>query len=161
MCPDGTYRDKKRGKSSSDCFPCPPGKYCNTASGTDPRSSKSALPDCQDGFYCSGGASTQNQENCPAGHYCPTGTVFPVPCPEGQFKASDGQNTGCDQCTAGQYCHKRGLTAPAGDCLPGFFCPLGSKSPQENLCTAGTYSDATTGFAVCANCLPGTFREVR
>lgn len=33
----------------------------------------------------------------------------------------------CDACPAGRYCDAIALVTPTGSCLPGFYCPSGSK----------------------------------
>lgn len=59
-CPRGTYRGNPYGKDLTDCGPCPAGTYCKNL-GT-------AVPVI-----------------CPAGNFCPEGSIIPYPCPEGTY----------------------------------------------------------------------------
>ena len=51
---------------------------------------------CNAGFYCQGKANVPNPNDgvtgsiCPAGYYCPQGTVNPVPCPAGTYLSYKG-----------------------------------------------------------------------
>lgn len=48
---------------------------------------------------------------CPAGHFCPSGTGYPVPCPPGTFSTLVGLQAEeqCQPCPAGRYCSGAGL----------------------------------------------------
>lgn len=72
-------------------------------------------------YYCTGGSEISTPTNdhsgglCPPGHYCPSGSVSPVPCPPGTYTLQNGA-TECNICPAGKYC------------LPGMIphlCPRG------------------------------------
>ena len=77
---------------------------------------------CTQGYYCSGGAITQNPTGesygdvCPPGHYCPTGTHTPTPCPAGTYLPTTGAviDTDCLDCPGGKYCAITGLTNYTG-----------------------------------------------
>lgn len=67
---------------------CPPGSYCINA-----------IPYlCAKGRYGSvaGLAVIECEADCPAGYFCPPGTVNPFPCPEGSY--STGKVAQCTQC---------------------------------------------------------------
>ena len=55
---------------------------------------------CNKGYYCSGGSSTATPSDgivggkCPAGHYCPVGTMHPIACPVGTFSNGTGNFLG-------------------------------------------------------------------
>jgi hypothetical protein len=55
---------------------------------------------------------------CPAGSYCPEGTISPIKCPIGTFLNYLGAKTRdeCKQCTPGKYCATEGLSLPTGNC---------------------------------------------
>ena len=61
------------------------GKYCSTPG------SVNVTGDCSAGFWCISGAATDSPidgttgRRCPEGHYCPSGTTVPVPCPVGTW----------------------------------------------------------------------------
>ena len=81
-CPEGTYTKKMDAKELSDCIKCPPGSYCEINAVTNVINIKT----CVEGHYCAGGASSATGTGkCKIGHYCPTGTIFPIPCPPGFF----------------------------------------------------------------------------
>lgn len=50
--------------SSTQCLPCPLGKYCLQGSNT-------AGQDCPRGFYCTGSQASAHQNPCPIGTYGP------------------------------------------------------------------------------------------
>lgn len=91
-CPAGTYNSQLYAQSQADCDQCPPGKYCEGG-----EQSYSGL--CDKGYVCTGGQSTATPSNvfyftdyaddksgpCPVGHYCPTGSSFPIPCTVGTY----------------------------------------------------------------------------
>lgn len=37
---------------------------------------------------CVEGAASGTGTQCPAGHYCPTGSIVPVPCPIGTYRSA-------------------------------------------------------------------------
>ena len=65
------------------------------------------VPDgyCDPGYYCPGGQDTASpgQLLCWKGHYCTSGSVLPVLCPNGTYQANEGR-ADCDLCPAGYYC---------------------------------------------------------
>ena len=82
---------------------------------------------CEEGYYCRRYANIQapflgtDADICPMGHYCPTGTADPEPCPKGSFNNMTGLEAigDCIECTAGFYCEEVGMTSPSGLCSPG------------------------------------------
>ena len=74
----------------------------------------SILPFPHVGFFCQGGAETPNPVNviidhdtsndiCPSGYYCPEGTIYPIPCPQGTYSAKNMLKdvSACESCPAG------------------------------------------------------------
>lgn len=116
-------------------IPCPAGTYTLdyvTANECDP---------CDPGFYCPNvGTSDRDENPCPAGSYCPSGSVLPTGCPKGTFGSDTRfQNASqCETCPVGQYCDGDRLTAPSGDCLAGYIC---YGSSQERNPIGETYGD--------------------
>lgn len=58
--------------------------------------------DCVAGYYCEGGANVTApspsaayplNDQCPPGHYCPSGTKYWVQCPPGTYRPSAGEST--------------------------------------------------------------------
>lgn len=87
-CPIGTFNHLKNGGSeATNCYDCLAGNYCSTAG-------KNAVTGlCDAGYYCKTKAEKLTETTdrpgfagpCPIGHYCPQGSVEPVPCPPGTF----------------------------------------------------------------------------
>ena len=80
--------------------------------------------------------------DCPPGHYCPSGTGLSTsfPCPPGTF--NPGYNleheSNCSACTPGSYCFDYGLSTPNGECYGGYYCNGGAISPtprNESVCS--------------------------
>ena len=117
-----------RGATSlSDCYPCPPGKYCDTAGIASPSG------DCSAGYYCPEGSSSSTplQYRCSSGYKCPGGTGEPIPCDPGTYQDSSGQSS-CLACPPGYYCDppfSQKLPCKAGYYCPGndkrYPCPIG------------------------------------
>jgi len=167
-CPVGTFNNEENQIALTDCLTCLPGKYCSAESLVLPQG------DCDPGYYCWEGSISktplvhENPTNipiskfgpCPAGHYCPQGTVEPFECPAGTFNPLTGQDAvgDCQACTAGFYCSSSGLTAVEGSCAPGYYCPVGSKEikPIGKYCAAGQY--CPLGSAVATSCPAGTYQ---
>ncbi|GKT33096.1 uncharacterized protein LOC105348209 isoform X2, partial [Aduncisulcus paluster] len=161
-CSAGTYPDQTDRASCSTCttghycpyateYPiaCPAGTY-NDITGQDDLADCSP---CDAGYYCNQGSSSSTENDCPAEHYCPIGSAYPIPC---GFGETNGMTTGtltnqsvCTDCTAGYYCPEG-----AGEriCPAGYYCPLGTKDYSINECTMGYYSH-TEGFTSDADCV--------
>ncbi|XP_041098352.1 SCO-spondin [Polyodon spathula] len=162
-CPVGTFNPRVRVQDVSGCLPCPPGKYCSAIGLAEPTG------DCLAGFWCKQGAQTRVPSDglsggtCSPGHYCPSGTPSPVPCPLGTVSNSTGGESQdeCQPCSGGFYCDRTGLTAPTGPCAPGFYCSLKSVTPTPAAgntggpCPVGHF--CPPGTAVPVPCLPGTY----
>ena len=105
---------------------------------------------------------------CPRGHYCPEGSIEPIPCRPGTFNPSLGGTAieSCIPCQRGSYCSGAASSPTSclddfyqaelgkAACLPctkGSFCPAGSIRPQDKLCADGTYlltSNTSSPFRV-------------
>eukprot|EP00960_Hanusia_phi_P063233 765413-Hanusia_phi.AAC.1 len=134
FCPSG----------SSSPLLCPAGKYCAYARATFPTGN------CSAGYYC--GAlgndvfqpSHYNQSTgiCPPGTYCPSGTIFPIPCPPGTFSNSSQnvQQEQCLLCPPGHFCPSQRTIVPQ-QCEQGYYCPKGmiQANPPSNICPKGAY----------------------
>lgn len=59
----------------------------------------------------SAGLGVPGNDICPVGHFCPSGTGYPLPCPPGSFSAVTGLEAEeqCQPCPAGRYCSGAGL----------------------------------------------------
>lgn len=81
-------------------------------------------------FYLLIGFSSPGSEGglCPPAHYCPKGSVGPVPCPAGTYTNLTGQSV-CSRCLAGYYCTERTENFTQFPCPPGFYCPDGIVDP--------------------------------
>eukprot|EP00057_Strongylocentrotus_purpuratus_P010951 XP_011665425.1 PREDICTED: proprotein convertase subtilisin/kexin type 5 [Strongylocentrotus purpuratus] len=154
-CMAGSYGTDLEFTKQDDCSNCPIGFYCPAGTSL-PRA-------CPKGYYCPESTWAGDANPFPDGTftevegpeylpcwllYCPSGTDTPQACPAGTFNPSVGQNeetdcTDCTDCTAGYACTTIALVEPDTFCYPGYFCPLGSDSPNAaaNACPAGTFND--------------------
>jgi hypothetical protein len=106
-----------------------------------------------------GGANS----SCPAGSYCPLGSVSPTPCPAGTYNPYNGSTSlsNCLSCPAGKYCSSPGLTAVSGTCSAGYVCMVNATSatPTDGvtgrICPLGNYCPAGTTTALV--CSPGNY----
>ena len=178
-CPVGTYSPDMGLTTAESCVACPAGQYCGSPGLTAPTGP------CNASYYCLNSSTTPQPLTgefggpCPVGHYCPSGTGYPVPCPAGTYNPNThGSSEGnCQPCSAGYFCAQPGLAAPTGTCwggwycpegqaVPnpaayvcpiGFYCPIGSVQPLN--CPAGLYSDTPNQFK-CRLCPSGYFCDV-
>ena len=82
---------------------------------------------CTAGYFCTSGAASSTPTDgvtgniCPAGKYCPQGSIAGEPCPKGTFSNElELMNAGqCQNCTGGYYCDRSGLKAETGECWAG------------------------------------------
>ena len=81
---------------------------------------------------------------CPKGHYCPTGSSFPIPCAAGTYQDEVNQSS-CKTCDEYKYCGEIGLQAVSGPCALGYQCLGGAiyAKPNDYMtgmpCTKGNY----------------------
>lgn len=165
------------GERETNPTPCPAGKYCDDLNG------EIESGDCLSGYYCPSGSSSATQNICQAGSYCPSGSGSEITCqdgshcPEGSSIETDcgvgyycdsnfvreecpignicpsARETGPTLCPEGKYCSSKGLSTESGDCLPGYYCPPGSSSSQQEICPEGSY--CLNGLAT--TCTPGEY----
>ena len=150
VCPNNTISPLGSTVSSACNTLCPPGWWSINGTGFMP------CMECTVGTWSntSGAKSSSTCISCPAGHYCPFGSPYPVPCPAGTFCSgpASGYYSGC---SIGSYC-------PTGSSSP-FECPAGTWSPSNslpcNICPAGTWSSAirATSEATCVTCAAGYY----
>ncbi|WAR28188.1 hypothetical protein MAR_013892, partial [Mya arenaria] len=86
---------------------------------------------------------------CQQGHYCPEGTVNPLPCPQGNYNNMTGQGD-CNPCPAGYYCTEGDSLWGYSLCLEGFYCPEGT-GRNRSWCPEGTFS-IVLGLDDISNC---------
>ncbi|RUS80254.1 hypothetical protein EGW08_011983, partial [Elysia chlorotica] len=155
-CPQGTYGFAVQYDALSDCINCPGGYYCPYNNMTE------AGPQCDAGFYCSGGSSEAAPvaqaygDECPTGHYCPAGSSTPVDCPAGQY-SNTTRSTVCLSCPKGHYCPL--ATSEPLPCPLGYYCGAGTSIATSNPCPVGTYNNETgmNSVADCIDCWPGFY----
>ncbi|KAF0717142.1 hypothetical protein As57867_002460, partial [Aphanomyces stellatus] len=128
------------------CRLCPPGYYGDGANCTL----------CPAGYVCLEGATTPTPQNittdhgypCPAGSFCPNGTVAEVPCPIGTFNPSfKGTSvSACQVCPANTYQYETGKST----CFP---CSKSASSPvgstQCNCIGNHRAFQLSDGFCIC------------
>jgi sugar lactone lactonase YvrE len=98
---------------------CTRGSYCAVAGLSAPNGT------CDSGHYCVTGSSTATQHLCMNGTYCPRGSHQPTVCPDFRLLRVQWSWPTIRFCTAGYYCNVTGLSAVAGGCAAGFYCPDG------------------------------------
>ena len=151
FCPEGSVSP----------IPCLAGHYCN-----DFRLSQVSGA-CHPGYYCTGRAissrpkDTETGDVCPCGHYCPEGSPFPEPCPDGYYSNTTGSRdiTSCRPCDKGSFCSLQGLCEINGLCSAGYYCPEGQSSPRPSdfLCPPGHYCPLGSSRPIA--CDPGYFQD--
>ena len=89
-------------------------------------------------FWFDIGTANYKQNLCPIGHFCPSATTSPEPCPAGTYLSSSGAGhiSDCVHCPPGRYCPKIGSVTSI-PCVNGTYCPNSTVSPK--LCEAGFY----------------------
>ena len=122
-CNPGTYQSNKL---QSSCNECRSGKYCPGKPLVD--------SSVYDGESCNGYSC-----NCIEGHYCPSSSISPIPCPVGTY-GRDGTTSynkveNCITCDAGHFCDTEGLVQMDiinQTCQEGYYCNGGSTSSTPN-----------------------------
>ncbi len=148
-CPNGTFGNATGLVSSAGCYNCPPSKYCDNGA---------VLGDCNAGYFCRYAQNTpspywdlsaygqpadqlaylmtKDGGQCPPGHYCPIGTIDPIPCSNNTVRVDVGgvSQLDCGPCPSGATCARGNpvpvLCAQGKYCIPGLDpidCPLGKK----------------------------------
>lgn len=88
---------------------------------------------------------------CPRGHFCPSGTSHPQPCPAGSYNNLTGQAS-CFPCPAGYSCPENISTYSERPCPAGFSCPrgecLGHQLPEARLSSRGLVQVAGAGVSL-------------
>ena len=93
---------------AQECFTCKEGYECSNSNGislTDYLTAPCLGNYCEiwsDGDY--------RTDACPLGHYCPSGSLFAIPCPIGTIRDTTGANliTDCADVTGGFFADKPG-----------------------------------------------------
>uniref|UniRef100_A0A286XEQ6 Uncharacterized protein n=1 Tax=Cavia porcellus TaxID=10141 RepID=A0A286XEQ6_CAVPO len=101
-CPEGTMSPKEGAVSPRTCLHCPAGSYCPGEGNEKPedstRSATSPTPLENGAFHLNG--------PCPRGHYCPQGTLYPVPCPLGTTRNRPGEHLSCAKLSLLKHCYQ-------------------------------------------------------
>ncbi|KAK5868621.1 hypothetical protein PBY51_009620 [Eleginops maclovinus] len=135
VCPPGSSQP------NAPTNACPPGTLSNRSDLTD----RSQCQQCPARYACLRGTGGIHRPPlfCFAGHYCPSGTMFPTQhkCPVGTWSVHGGleAESECLPCPQGWYC-LAGSSSPSGRCSSGHYCPDGTAYGTQFPCPAGTYS---------------------
>ncbi|XP_031412728.1 zonadhesin-like isoform X3 [Meleagris gallopavo] len=185
-CPAGSYMPQTHGEKCHACpegeycvpgeqpEPCPQGHFCPKgtalpmacpAGSYNPSQRQASCLPCPQGFFCPKNSSSFLDNECSAGHYCPTSTASATqfPCPEGTYNPQNGSSlvSHCIPCERGHYCALTGQASVTGPCLAGFYCSGGSSNPAPtdgllgDVCPKGTYCPMGTAFP--RPCPPGYY----
>ncbi len=158
FCPNGTFSVSLRATSVAACGPCPEGfrciegnpvpipcsfgHYCPPSSPELPcpagtynpvqaATNFSACLGCPGGYLCQYPATgSLDGFPCPAGSFCPPGSLSAVPCGAGRYRShqNGASSDDCSACPGGFTCGN-GTVTPV-PCVQGTYCPPGSSSPS-------------------------------
>ena len=166
-CPPGQWGNETGAKSRSQCSRCPAGRHGDATSASGSVSA-AVCKECEPGRFSGSGAascslcpektfgSTSGLSNascsgtCPAGWYCPRGTITPKPCSPFTFAADVvTKDTTCSACPAHAHCAGGNSVVNR----PGFY-PLYDSPDDLALCAN---SDNHNCFQAClsAEACPG------
>ena len=111
---------------------------------------------------------------CPAGAYCPLGSVAAKECPIGTFNDGLGKTalSDCQACPAEKYCENTGRKSRENlpSCEPGYYCKEGSFTARPGFiiddpgtrvfgfCQEGQFCDGKS--VEPEDCPPGTFNNL-
>ncbi|KAK2153850.1 hypothetical protein LSH36_283g03036, partial [Paralvinella palmiformis] len=133
-CSVGTFGEREGLSHQDNCTICLAGKYCNGEGMVN------VSGPITGGYFSRYGTTTATpmdddstvRGQCPKGHYCPTGSEEPIPCPPGTYGFSWRLSSEdlCTPCGAGKYCPSQNMTADGSDCWPGYYCRSGSPVPD-------------------------------
>ena len=176
-CPAGTFKAEAGLHSPSQCDPCPAGQYCPSGR---PENDNTRPIECPQGTYridtgamslkdciltsigktavALAGQSADATSDCPAGRYCPPGTVQGVEpkCPAGTWSDVPGLNWEyqCKPCSAGKFCDEDGMTSEGPFCPRGYYCPERSITGTKHRCIDGTYRETEGAQCQDSNNVP-------
>ena len=125
--------------------PCLPGTVCN---GIRRRSLMGLFPD-------------RDNDPCPAGKYCPLGSLNPIDCPAGTYSEHPGRgfHYDCTGTPAGYWTSSGATSYSANTCSPGYYCLANSTSSTSFKCPKGTFRTLNRGEKPedCAICPAGYY----
>ena len=142
-CTGGFYCEKMGATSETDL--CDPGWYCTTGASTPrPNSTLDGGGICDPGHECPKGSSFQKKcragyfaetsgkeacDPCPAGYFCPEGTVSPKECPRGHYCENGTVREDQFPCPVGTFNEytKSQSSENCLQCLPGLNLFFGNK----------------------------------
>jgi hypothetical protein len=162
ICPVGTYCPL----GSPFAHSCPPGTLNNLIG-------QVACLSCPEGYFCPGGTSNHLNSglDCPIGYYCPNGTQYSTEyaCPPGTFNNLTKRRSldDCFHSPPGYYSQGAANSAPSGQCLSAYYCPLGASTSTPSCsssfcltggrCSAGQECPVGTGYPI--SCRGGKYCE--
>jgi hypothetical protein len=93
-----------------------------------------------------------------SGHYCPSSSTSPIPCPPGTNSTKTGlkRQSQCSQCPQGYYCPSSGTIIAVNSCIQGFYCPTGTVIPSK-VCPIGSY--CPEGSSIPSICASGKYQD--
>ena len=182
-CAAGTF--SAAGQAS--CTSCTAGNSCpgtsrttdgsNCAAGTWSAAGQASCTACSAGRACTGAGRTTDGTQCaagsyqsltgqtacvtcPAGYYCPLGSVSPTACPSGTYRAATAGaiDTDCIETSQGYYVTDGGTTKTL--CEAGYRCPT-SRNPVRVPCNTPTEYQDLAGQTSCKTCIEGNICPTR
>lgn len=163
-CPEGTWSYIEGLKASSECMPCPYGKWCEWTSAGLPITSIADSQECVVLQYCYDVTSTGLTDtemyllDCVDGQICAANTIVPEYCAPGTYtnpaQVGPMSESNCLSCPAEKYCPDWGLTeTDLEDCPAGYVCMGGAIHPSNlddvtiKLCPTGSYCPGSSRLA--------------
>jgi hypothetical protein len=152
LCISGAFQPNPPANSTTG-HPCSPGTYCPQGATSEllcrrgyfnSNYGQASCSRCTAGYYCDDVGLTDVTAPCPAGHYCPTGSIEPTPCPSGTFSSLENgiDINHCAPCSRGSYCDGQTLTNVTAECMEGYYCDWSSTDSSPELCPVGRYCPA-------------------
>eukprot|EP00607_Mallomonas_marina_P001427 CAMPEP_0182423108 /NCGR_PEP_ID=MMETSP1167-20130531/8991_1 /TAXON_ID=2988 /ORGANISM="Mallomonas Sp, Strain CCMP3275" /LENGTH=888 /DNA_ID=CAMNT_0024601775 /DNA_START=434 /DNA_END=3097 /DNA_ORIENTATION=+ len=130
-------------------YDCPAGTFGDQ----EGLSSEKCSGECPEGYSCPTGTVFAHSHQCGNNSfYCPAGSAFPVPVPEGYYSTGvKGRRSAVARCPPGSFCvsgerhlcaggvygSTHALTTPhcSGFCPAGWYCPVGSVHSMKHPCS--------------------------
>ncbi|CAG9311278.1 unnamed protein product [Blepharisma stoltei] len=154
-CPLGTWSYELGLISIYECFPCPEGRIC----GDSPVFNSSNSETCLEGEVCDEAAPTANNQKCPGGFVCGSGTTpttkYDSPCKSGFFcsEGTSKSNEYLFPCPDTAYCPPCTWDYIAFYENSSSASDTASSNYPPTMCPEGTGNDSNNGKQTLTDCI--------